>query len=50
MNMALNDNIYNNLKKGENINNFLNIILELNNTNIINYYKKFKIFLLKNII
>ena len=31
MNMALNDNIYNNLKKGENINNFLNIILELNN-------------------
>ena len=50
MNMALNVNIYNNLKKGENINNFLNIILELNNTNIINYYKKFKIFLLKNII
>ena len=50
MNMALNDNFYNNLKKGENINNFLNIILELNNTNIINYYKKFKIFLLKNII
>ena len=31
MNMALNVNIYNNLKKGENINNFLNIILELNN-------------------
>ena len=26
MNMALNDNFYNNLKKGENINNFLNII------------------------
>ena len=50
MNMALNVNIYNNLKKGENINNFLNINLELNNTNIINYYKKFKIFLLKNII
>ena len=50
MNMELNDKIYNNLKKGENINNFLNIILELNNTNIINYYKKFKIFLLKNII